>query len=156
MCRNTIRGWDKYFERQGSKYWRRNRYSRLQADIKVDKDKDYKNIARFANAAQCHSWLSGISDCHKFTSHGHALCDGHWSGCVLVTLIKCFRGHKSLGLLFEGVLYMNLSLSLNFFGRVMSPHHSNVSKVPSLKGRYCRCFFFLFHFHLICALYSDY
>ena len=57
--------------------------------------------------------------------------------CLLITLIKCLKGHKSLGSLIEDVLQMYLSLSLSlflslylslslyFFGRVMSPHHSN-------------------------------
>ena len=33
--------------------------------------------------------------------------------CLLITLIKCLKGHKSLGSLFEGVLLMYLSLSLS-------------------------------------------
>ena len=32
--------------------------------------------------------------------------------CLLITLIKCLKGHKSLGLLFEGFLLMSLSLSI--------------------------------------------
>ena len=43
--------------------------------------------------------------------------------CLFVTLIKCLKGHMSLGLLCEGVLWMYLSLSfIVFFGQVM-PHH---------------------------------
>ena len=33
--------------------------------------------------------------------------------CVLITLIKCLKGHKSLGFLFECALKMYLSLSLS-------------------------------------------
>ena len=48
---------------------------------------------------------------------------------LLITLNKCLKGHKSLGLLLGGVLKMSLSLSLSlslsiFFGHVMSSHHS--------------------------------
>ena len=47
--------------------------------------------------------------------------------CLLITLNKCLKGHKSLGLLLGGVLkmflYLYLSLSI-FFGHVMSSHHS--------------------------------
>ena len=37
--------------------------------------------------------------------------------CPLITLIKCLKGHKSLGSLFEGVLkmYFSLSLSLSLY-----------------------------------------
>ena len=58
--------------------------------------------------------------------------------CLLITLIKCLKGHKSLGSLFEGVLSMHLSvslslylsLSLSFFGQVTSPRHSDqVSRI---------------------------
>ena len=42
--------------------------------------------------------------------------------CLLITLNKCLKGHKSLGLLLGGVLKMSLSLSI--FGYVMSSHHS--------------------------------
>ena len=55
--------------------------------------------------------------------------------CLLITLIKCLKGHKSLGLLFEHALKMSFSsslslslylyFSLSFFGQVMSPHHSD-------------------------------
>ena len=60
--------------------------------------------------------------------------------CLLITLNKCLKGHKSLGLLLGGVLKMSLSLSLSlyfslylslslslsiFFGQVMSSHHSD-------------------------------
>ena len=53
--------------------------------------------------------------------------------CLLITLIKCLKGHKFLGSLFECVLKMYLSLSLSlyfylslyFFGQVMSPHLSD-------------------------------
>ena len=55
--------------------------------------------------------------------------------CLLISLIKCLKGHKSLGSLFEGALYMYLSLSLSlslylslsclFFAQVMSPPHSD-------------------------------
>ena len=57
-----------------------------------------------------------------------------WSrSCAQITLIKCLKGHKSLGLLFDGVLKMHLSLSLSLslsfskssLGQVMSPRHSN-------------------------------
>ena len=50
--------------------------------------------------------------------------------CLLITLNKCLKGHKSLGLLLRGVLKMSLSLSLSlslylyFFGHVMFSHHS--------------------------------
>ena len=51
--------------------------------------------------------------------------------CLLITLNKCLKGHKSLGLLLGGVLKMSLSLSLYlylslsvFFGHVMFSHHS--------------------------------
>ena len=49
--------------------------------------------------------------------------------CLLITLNKCLKGHKSLELLLGGVLKMSLSLSLYlslsiFFGHVMSSHHS--------------------------------
>ena len=33
--------------------------------------------------------------------------------CLLITLNKCLKGHKSLGLLLGGVLKMSLSLSLH-------------------------------------------
>ena len=33
--------------------------------------------------------------------------------CLLITLIKCLKGHKSPGMAFEGVLKMSLSLSLS-------------------------------------------
>ena len=33
--------------------------------------------------------------------------------CLLITLNKCLKGHKSLGLLLGGVLKMHLSLSLS-------------------------------------------
>ena len=45
--------------------------------------------------------------------------------CLLITLIKCLRGPKSLGLLFEGVLKCMSFFLLPFFGPVMSLHHSN-------------------------------
>ena len=55
--------------------------------------------------------------------------------CLLITLIKCLKRHKSLGSLFKGVLLMYLSFSLSlslflslslcFFGQVKSPHHSD-------------------------------
>ena len=35
--------------------------------------------------------------------------------CLLITLNKCLKGNKSLGLLWVGVLKMSLSLSLSFF-----------------------------------------
>ena len=47
--------------------------------------------------------------------------------CLFITLNKCLKGHKSLGLLLGGVLKMSLSLYLSlsiFFGHVMSSHHS--------------------------------
>ena len=44
---------------------------------------------------------------------------------LLITVIKCLKGHKSFRLLSERVLYMCLSLSLFFFGQLMSPHHSD-------------------------------
>ena len=53
--------------------------------------------------------------------------------CLLITLNKCLKCHKSLGLLLGGVLKMSLSLSLSlslylslsiFVGHVMSSHHS--------------------------------
>ena len=53
--------------------------------------------------------------------------------CLLITLNKCLKGHKSLGLLSGGVLKMSLSLSSYlslylslsiFFGHIMSSHHS--------------------------------
>merc|ERR1712020_535651 len=43
--------------------------------------------------------------------------------CLFITLNKCLKGHKSLGLLLECVLKMSLSLSI-YFGHVMSSHHS--------------------------------
>ena len=61
--------------------------------------------------------------------------------CLLITLNKSLKGHKSLGLLLGCVFKMSLSLSLSlslclslyclciclclFFGQVMSPHHSD-------------------------------
>ena len=52
--------------------------------------------------------------------------------CLLITLNKCLKGHKSLGLLLGGVLKMSLSLSLSLslylslsIFLVMSPHHSD-------------------------------
>ena len=55
--------------------------------------------------------------------------------CLLITLIKCLKGQKSLGLLFEGVPQMSLLLSLLciclchchclFVSQVMSPHRSD-------------------------------
>ena len=73
------------------------------------------NIARIANAVHCNSKLSGNKDCHEFrfsivrivtnvsnvTSGGL----GGWGGarsCLLITLIKCLKGHKSLGSLILG------------------------------------------------------
>ena len=50
--------------------------------------------------------------------------------CLLITLIKCIKGHKCLGSLFEGALLMYLSLSSSlslsclFFGQVMCIYHS--------------------------------
>ena len=53
--------------------------------------------------------------------------------CLLITLNKCLKGHKSLGLLLGGVLKMSLSLSLSLylylslsicFGHIVSSHHS--------------------------------
>ena len=57
--------------------------------------------------------------------------------CLLITLIKCRKVHKSLALLLGGILKMYLSLSLSLylylslslplsilFGHVMSSHHS--------------------------------
>ena len=41
---------------------------------------------------------------------------------LLITLIKCLKGHKSQGAAFEGVLKMSLSLS---FCQIMSSHHSD-------------------------------
>ena len=35
--------------------------------------------------------------------------------CLLITLNKCIKGHKSLGLLLGGVLKMYLSLSLSLY-----------------------------------------
>ena len=70
--------------------------------------------------------------------------------CLLITLNKCLKGHKSLGLLLGGVLKMYLSLSLSlslylslsiFFGHVMSPHHSEQmsqrSQNPMIALRRC-------------------
>ena len=69
------------------------------------------------------------------------------SSCLPITLIKCLKGQKSLGSLFEGALLMYLSLSLSlslylslslsFFWsvHVSSSLQSNVSKVTSLLGR---------------------
>ena len=57
---------------------------------------------------------------------------------LLTTLIKCLKGQKSLGSLFEDVLQMSLSLSLSlslsfcWSGHVSSPLWSNVSKVTRL------------------------
>ena len=49
--------------------------------------------------------------------------------CVLNTLIRCLKGHNFLGSLFECALEkyfsLSLSLSLSFFGQVMSPQHSD-------------------------------
>ena len=57
--------------------------------------------------------------------------------CPLITLIKCLKGHKSLGSLSEDVLWMFLSLTLSLYlslylslsclivGQVMSSHHSD-------------------------------
>ena len=65
---------------------------------------------------------------------------------VLITLIKYLNGHKSLVSLFEGVLWMYLSLSLYlslylslsssfcWSGHVFSSPWSNVSRVTSLQG----------------------
>ena len=67
--------------------------------------------------------------------------------CLLITLIKCLKGHQSLGSLFQGALlmYLSLSLSLSFYlslslsfvgsGHVFSSLWSNVSKVTSLWDR---------------------
>ena len=45
--------------------------------------------------------------------------------CLLITLNKCLKGQKSLGLLLGGVLKMSLSLSFSiFFGHFMSSHQS--------------------------------
>ena len=67
--------------------------------------------------------------------------------CLLITLNKCFKGHKSLGLLLGGVLKMSLSLSLSlslsiFFGHVMSSHHSEQMSQRSQVSRIAlrRCF----------------
>ena len=35
--------------------------------------------------------------------------------CLLITMNKCLKGHKSLGLLLGGVLKMSLSLSLSLY-----------------------------------------
>ena len=60
--------------------------------------------------------------------------------CLLITLIKCLKGHKSLGLLLKGVLWgrqvggqvgrwVSMQVGKYFFGQVMSPHHSdNISQ----------------------------
>ena len=72
-----------------------------------------ENIARIANAVQCHSLLSGNKDCHGFrfsifrivisvsnvTSPLVCLCH-----CLCICLCHCL-----------------------FFGQVMSPHHSGVA-----------------------------
>ena len=48
--------------------------------------------------------------------------------CLLITLIKCLKGHKSQGAAFEGVPKMSLSLSLSFLSdHVFSSLWSNVS-----------------------------
>ena len=58
--------------------------------------------------------------------------------CFLTTLIKCLKGHKSLGPLFKGVLQMSLSLSLSLSlsfccsSHVSSSLWSHVSRVTSL------------------------
>ena len=91
------------------------------------------NIARIANAVQCHSWLSGNKDCNEFrfsivrilisVSVVTSLQDFFFKivkfvnncqncqknsqnsyrvifwvrSCLLFTLMKCLKGHKSLG-----------------------------------------------------------
>ena len=67
--------------------------------------------------------------------------------CLLITLNKCLKGQKSLGLLLGGVLKMSLSLSffvfvfVTFFGHVMSSHHSEQmsqrSQVSKIALRRC-------------------
>ena len=81
--------------------------------------------------------------------------------CLLITLIKCLKGHKSLGSLFEGILKMYLSfvishhlcLCLFYFcsGHISSSLWSNVSKVTSLLGCSLRVFSkCLCHCHCLC------
>ena len=100
-----------------------------------------KNIAKIANAVQCHSWLSGNKNCHefrfsivrivisvsKFTGLWDCLCHClcHFlciCNCILVGQVmsphhsdKYLKGHKSPGLLVEVVLKMYLSLSLSIY-----------------------------------------
>ena len=60
--------------------------------------------------------------------------------CLLITLNKCLKGHKSQGLLLGGVLKMSLSLSLSlslsFFGQVMSFHLSDQMSQRSQVSRF--------------------
>ena len=54
---------------------------------------------------------------------------------------QCLKGHKSLGLFFEGVLHFSLSFSFLLFchclfvGKVMSPHHSDQKSQGSQVSR---------------------
>ena len=49
--------------------------------------------------------------------------------CLPITLIKCLKSHKFIGLLFVGVLQLSLSLSCSWTGYVSSSFWSNVSWV---------------------------
>ena len=58
--------------------------------------------------------------------------------CLLITLNKCLKGHKSLGWLLGGVLKMSLSLSLSlslylsiFFGHVQPDSSCEASSQPA-------------------------
>ena len=70
----------------------------------------------------------------------------------VITLNKCLKGHKSLGLLLGDVLKMSLSLSI-FFGYVMSSHHSEQmsqrSKVSRIALRRCSQNVFVFVFVIV-------
>ena len=73
--------------------------------------------------------------------------------CLLVSLIKCFKSHKYLGSLFEGVLQMSFSLSLSlslplslslyfcWSGHVSSSLPSHVSRVTRV-SECCMVVFF--------------
>ena len=55
--------------------------------------KPYKNIARIANAVQCHNQLSGNKDCHEF---GFSIVRIVISGSIITSLQDCLVLQKTI------------------------------------------------------------
>ena len=98
--------------------------------------------------------------------------------CLLTIMFKCFKGHKYIGSLYGGALWMYLSLSLSlslylslslsmslslslwlsFFGQVMSPHHSDQMSQRSQDSRIALwwssiiAFVFVFVYAIVCFM----